>query len=146
MIIKDHSQLSDQEYELQFQRSQFKPRLFSHEAHLRLAHIHIIKYGTEKAEANMVSQIKAFADYYGASEKFNKTVTIASVRIMSHFIRKATSKSFDDLIKEFPKLKGNFKEILRQHYSFNVFSDPEAKKEFLLPDLLPFEETSSGFN
>ena len=138
MIIKDHTQLSDEDYERQFARCTFKPRLFSHEAHLRLAYIHIKKYGLTKAEENMVDQIKHFADYYGATEKFNKTVTIAAARAMNHFMEKATSDNFSDLMREFPKLSTNFKDILRQHYSFNVFSDPKAKKEFILPDLLSF--------
>ena len=138
MIIKDHTQLSDEDYERQFERCTFKPRLFTHEAHLRLAYIHIRKYGLAQAEKNMADQIKQFADYYGASEKFNKTVTIAAVKAMNHFMNKATSDGFFNMMKEFPQLSTNFKGILRQHYSFNVFSDPRAKKDFILPDLLSF--------
>ena len=86
----------------------------------------------------MVDQIKQFAEYYGATEKFNKTVTIAAVKAMNHFMGKATSDGFYDMMKEFPRLSANFKDILRQHYSFNVFSNPRAKKDFILPDLLSF--------
>lgn len=138
MVISSHKQLSDDEYERQFERCTFKPRMFSHEAHLRLAYIHIKKYGVQQAESNMVKQIKAYAEFYGATNKFNKTVTIASVKAMNHFIEKATTESFQDLIQEFPKLVRDFKNILSRHYSFNVFSDPKAKKEFILPDLLSF--------
>lgn len=138
MQMQDHSRLSDEEFEQQFERCTFKPRKFSHEAHLRLAYIHIQKYGLKQAEENMVGQIKAYADYYGANEKFNKTVTIAAVKAMHHFMEKATSNSFYDLMKEFPRLTTNFKDVLGQHYSFNVFSDSRAKKEFILPDLLSF--------
>ena len=142
MIIKDHTQLSDDDYERQFERFTFKPRMFSHEAHLRLAYIHIKKYGVQQAEFNMVNQIKEYAEYYGAKGKFNKTVTIASVKTMHQFIEKSSSNSFQELIQEFPKLIGDFKDIISQHYSFNVFSDPKAKKEFVKPDLLPFSLSS----
>lgn len=86
----------------------------------------------------MVNQIKAFADYYGASDKFNKTVTVAAVKTMNHFIEKSGSNDFFDLLEEFPRLSTNFKDLLKKHYSFNVFSDPKAKEEFILPDLLSF--------
>jgi hypothetical protein len=37
--------LRDELFEKQFQNCQFNPALFNHEAHLRLAWIHITKYG-----------------------------------------------------------------------------------------------------
>lgn len=138
MHSQNHNQLGDDEFELQFERFTFKPTLFSHEAHLRLAYIHIQKYGLAKAEQNMVEQIKGYAEHYGAKDKFNKTVTIASVKTMHHFMKKATSNSFEELVKEFPSLVDDFKDILGKHYSFNVFGDPKAKKEFILPDLMSF--------
>lgn len=138
MIVRDHSQLTDDEIEQQFERCTFKPSMFSHEAHLRLAYIHIRKYGLKQAEENMVNQIKGYAEYYGAKDKFNKTVTIAAVKAMHHFMEKAGSDSFKGLINEFPGLKTSFRSILALHYGFNVFDDSRAKKEFVSPDLLPF--------
>lgn len=138
MRIKDHSHLSDEEFETQFETHTLKPSIFTHEAHLRLAYIHIMKYGMKKAEHNMCKQIEGFALSLGATDKFNKTVTIASVKILNHFMRKALSNNFSDFIKEFPKLNSNFKEVLSQHYGFNVFADEQAKKEYVAPDLQPF--------
>ena len=43
--IEKHYQLSDEEFEQQFQNCLLSPVLFTHEAHLRLAFIHILKYG-----------------------------------------------------------------------------------------------------
>ncbi|WP_425390504.1 hypothetical protein [Ekhidna sp.] len=138
MRIKDHWQYTDEEFENQFETYRLKPGLFSHEAHLRLAYIHIQKYGSEQAEKNMCEQIKGFAESLGVYDKFNKTVTIASVKAMNHFMQKAKSDNFKDFIQEFPRLLTNFKDILEQHYGFNVFADKRAKKEFVEPDLLPF--------
>ena len=112
--------------------------MFTHEAHLRLAYIHIEKYGLEQAEQNMCDQIKGFAESLGVYDKFNKTVTIASVKAMNHFMQKAKSNNFKDFIQEFPRLLSNFKDFIGQHYGFNVFADKRAKKEFVEPDLLPF--------
>lgn len=138
MIIKSHIQLSDQEFEEQFETITLAPRLFTHEAHIRLAYIHIQKYGAPQAEENMCIQIKRFATHFGDTEKFNKTVTIAAVKAVYHFLQKSTSNTFSDFIKEFPQLITKFKDLLSAHYGFNVFADPKAKKEFVDPDLLPF--------
>ncbi|WP_462251972.1 hypothetical protein [Ekhidna sp.] len=138
MRIKDHYQYSDEEYEHVFESYKLKPGLFSHEAHLRLAYIHIKKYGREQAEVNMCNQIKGFAESLGVFDKFNKTVTIASVKVMDHFMQKAKSDNFPDLMKEFPRLLTNFKDLLSQHYGFNVFADKKAKLEYIEPDLMPF--------
>ncbi len=138
MRLKDHHQYTDDEFEELFKSFKLKPGLFSHEAHLRLAYIHIRKYGREQAELNMCEQIKGYAESLDVYDKFNKTVTIASVKAMDHYMKKATSRNFSDLMKEFPKLLTNFKDILGKHYGFNVFADKRAKQEFVEPDLLPF--------
>lgn len=138
MRIKDHNQYADDEFEKQFESFKLKPGLFSHEAHLRLAYIHIKKYGRAQAELNMCKQIKGYAESLGVFDKFNKTVTIASVKAMDHFMQKSTSESFNDLMKEYPRLLTNFKDLLCQHYGFNVFADKRAKAEYVEPDLLPF--------
>ncbi|MEQ9403132.1 MAG: hypothetical protein RIM99_06085 [Cyclobacteriaceae bacterium] len=137
MIIRDHSQLSDSEFEKKFKEITLKPGLFSHEAHIRLAYIHINKYGLEKAEQNMCKQISAFAAFHGGTG-FNTTVTIAATKAVNHFMGKAKTENFYDFIQEFPRLITNFKDLLRQHYGFNVFADEKAKKEFVEPDLAPF--------
>lgn len=138
MIVKDHSQFTDDEFEYQFESFKLKPHLFSHEAHIRLAYIHISKYGREQAEYNMCSQIQGYAESLGVFDKFNKTVTIAAVKVVNHFMQKAQSNNFVDFIQEFPRLIFNFKDLLSQHYGFNVFADKQAKLEYVAPDLLPF--------
>ncbi|GAB4245758.1 MAG: hypothetical protein Tsb0034_24410 [Ekhidna sp.] len=138
MRIKDHYQYTDDAFEHEFETYRLKPGLFSHEAHLRLAYIHIQKYGLEQAELNMCQQIQGYAESLGVYDKFNKTVTVASVKAMHHFMQKSKTSNFKNLIQEFPRLLTNFKDILGQHYGFNVFADQRAKKEFVEPDLLPF--------
>lgn len=138
MKLKDHYQYTDEEFEDLFETFKLKPGLFSHEAHLRLAYIHIKKYGRVQAEVNMCEQIKGYAESLGVFDKFNKTVTIASVKAMDHFMQKAKADNFPDLMKEFPRLLTNFRDLLGKHYGFNVFSDKRAKSEYVEPDLLPF--------
>jgi len=136
-VIKDHSQLSDKELEYQFENFKLKPRLFTHEAHLRLVYIHIKKYGVEKAEKNMIEQIRGYANHFKANMKFNLTITIASTRIINNYISKIQGCTFQSFIATYPRLKENFKEVITEYYDHNVFGDLEAKKEFIPPKLKP---------
>lgn len=133
-----HFKLSDSEFEKQFQSFKIDPEMFSHEAHLRLAWIHIKNYGVERAIAIVQEQLKNFVEYLGAKDKYNVTLTVSAVRAVHHFMLKSESTNFKDFIFEFPRLKYNFKELLGQHYRVDIFNSKEAKAKFLEPDLLPF--------
>ena len=137
MLIKMHTQLTDAELEEQFANFTLKPRLFSPEAHLRLAYLHISKYGVEQAIQNMCEQIKGYANSLGATMKFNLTVTIVSVRLLHDYMSKSSSTSFVALIDENPEIIKDFKGVIGRHYSYNVFGDKQAKQEFVAPDLAP---------
>lgn len=139
MRIKSHLELTDDAIEQEFENFTLKPVLFSHEAHIRLAYIHIKKYGRAQAEKNMCEQIKGYAASLGATEKFNKTVTIASIKVVDHFMQKSKSTDFQGLIKEFPGIITDFRGLLLRHYGYNVFADKRAKQEYLEPDLVPFD-------
>lgn len=138
--METHFQLSDQEFETQFRECTMDPTLFgSHEAHLRLAYIHISKYGIEQACKNLCDQILAFDATFGKADKFHYTLTVASAKMVHHFMQKTKAKTFSGLLEEFPRLKYNFKELLAQHYQLNIFASEAAKVQYLEPDLMPFE-------
>jgi len=137
--LEKHWRFSDEVYEQKFRDIKFPPLYFSHEAHLRLAYIHLEKYGLEQSIENMCTQIYDFAIKYGATMKFNATVTYASLQIMYHYMGKGESDSFSDLMKEFPNLLQDFKGEIQQYYSWDVFRSPKAKATIHKPDLKSFE-------
>lgn len=136
--MTSHLELSDDAFEILFSTCQLNPELFTHEAHLRLAWIHIKKYGETQAIENISTQLLNFVTWLGAVDKYNTTVTIAAIKAVHHFTQKSQSATFTDFIQEFPQLKFNFKELLRTHYRVDIFKLERAKQEFLKPDLLPF--------
>ncbi len=136
--MEKHYELTDHEFEKQFEDCSLPPSLFSHEAHLRLAWIYINASGETKACEAISSQILKFATINGDPGKFNKTVTVAAIKIVNNFLKKSKSSNFQDFIEEFPKLKFNFKELISCHYGFDIFSSKVGKQKFLEPDLLPF--------
>lgn len=137
--IKSHYELSDQEFETQFTRGDFPPSLFTHEAHLRLAWVYLKKYGVQTAEQKISAQIQQFDQRHGKGDKFHKTLTVAAVKVVHHFMLKSKANAFADFLHEFPRLETSFKALLDQHYSPNIFLEEPAKHYFIEPDLLPFD-------
>ncbi|WP_411031748.1 hypothetical protein [Spongiimicrobium sp. 3-5] len=137
--MQDHFSLSDEEFETQFANRTLNPKFFSHEAHLRLAWIHIKKYGLETSITHLCTQIPAYAESLGAGDKFNKTVTVAATKAVYHFMQKTNAGNFSDFIVQFPRLQYNFKELMDAHYGINIFALEQAKHMFLEPDRLPFD-------
>lgn len=137
--MEEHFNLTDDEFERKFKACNLDPTLFTHEAHLRLAYIHIQKYGQDQAIENVCVQLVAYVNYLGATDKYNTTLTLAAVKAVNHFMQKSKSKDFRGFIKEFPQLKFEFKRLMQCHYGFDIFNSQKAKSTFLEPDLLPFD-------
>ena len=137
--MEKHFELSDSEFERQFVNCELNPEIFSNEAHLRLAWINIKKYGIKKAETNIQGQLQDYVKWVGAENKYNKTLTLAAIKAVYHFMLKSESESFKAFITEFPRLKYNFKELISYHYGFDIYNSLEAKATYLEPDLLPFD-------
>nr|WP_299067774.1 hypothetical protein [uncultured Allomuricauda sp.] len=136
--ITSHSQLNDGEFKELFKTTALSPQLFTHEAHLRLAWIHINLYEEEVAIEKICKQIKDFDEIHGTGDKFHHTITVSSIKIMRHFILKSKSNRFEDFLLEFPRLLTSFKELLLKHYSADLIFSKKAKTGFVPPDLLPF--------
>ena len=136
--MPDHFICSDAEFEQLFASGEMPPELFNHEAHLRLAWIHIRKYGTANAIEHISIQLQDFVRALGASDKYNTTLTIAAIKIVKHFMDKKELPAFSDFITEHPRLKTGFRELIATHYKTDIFNSDKARQNWLEPDLLPF--------
>jgi hypothetical protein len=135
----DHYKYSDKEFLKHFKNATLEPKYFNHEAHIRLAWIHIDQSGIDEAIKIVCNQIFNYAKSLGVPDKFNKTVTIAAVKAVNHFMKRSRTKNFKDFMAEHSRLKYNFKDLLAQHYDIDIFNLEIAKSSFLEPDLLPFD-------
>ncbi len=136
--METHLDLNDPMFEAQFKAGVLDPAIFSHEAHLRLAWIHVKNYGVENAIQNICQQLKAFVKIVGADDKYNETLTIAAIQAVNHFMLKAEAGDFSTFIRQHPRLKYNFKELMASHYQMDIYNNPAAKHQYMAPDLLPF--------
>jgi hypothetical protein len=137
--MQDHYQLTDAEFEIQFSNCTLDPQIFNHEAHLRLAWLQLHHHGFDAAIQNTCQLLKNYTASVGAPGKYNHTLTIAALQVVFHFMQKKEISGFREFIKTYPRLKTNFKELLGQHYSFNIFSSGAAKANYINPDLNPFD-------
>ena len=135
---QSHFDFSDDEYAHRFEAMTFPPRLFSHEAHLRLAFIHIRKYGVVQAARNMQNQIKGLAIKYGAT-KYHDTITVAAVHAVHHFHQEDPELDFSELISKHSVLMTDFRGLLNSHYSYDIFTSEKAKETYQEPDVQPFQ-------
>jgi hypothetical protein len=137
--MEKHVELTDEQFEQQFQEATLDAHLFTHEAHVRLAWIHVKKYGIEQAIQNVTTQLRAYVETLGATDKYNETLTVAAVKAVYHFYLRTEHVSFQDFILKNKRLKENFRELMNAHYSTDIFRSEAAQKHFLAPELLPFD-------
>ncbi len=136
--MEAHLSLDDQTFMDQFRIGKLDAQIFTHEAHLRLAWLHIRKFGELVALENITGQIIHYVTLLGARDKYNETLTIAAVKTVKHFMDKREIDDFQEFINTYPRLKFQFKDLLLQHYKVDIFNNEKAKSEFVEPDLMPF--------
>ena len=129
--------LSDEQFIQQFENGSLNPSWFTHVAHLRVAFIYINLCGASRASKRLAKYIKQFDALHGKGDKFHQTITYASVAVVLHFMTKSESTTFRDLLKEFPRLKTNFKDLLLSHYSADIIDSQTSKNTYVLPDKVP---------
>lgn len=114
--MEKHFELSDAEFEARFAACTLPVADFTHRAHLRLAWIHLGKYGLLKAEANILAQLEAFVAHAGAEGKYDPALTRAAVRAVHHFMSQSKAGDFNGFLAENPRLITKFREIANAFY------------------------------
>ena len=125
------TQLNDYELLEEVGNCTLNPELFTHEAQLRLSWILINKHGLEVATLKNCKLKEQFYTKVLNSTKFNLPLTKAYTEILHYFMEKSSTKDFDKLLREFPRLKYNFKKLVKTHYGYNILK--EHRKETIRP-------------
>lgn len=137
--MENHYLLNDMAFERQFAEASLDPAIFSHEAHLRLAWIHLDRYGLTRAVENLTGQLKTYTRTVGAADKYNETLTVAAIHAVHHFRIRTSCTDFQSFILENSQLKTNFKGLIKTHYRTDIFTSERARTSFLDPELAPFD-------
>jgi hypothetical protein len=124
----------DRAFRAAFEACAVQPAAFNHEAHLRLAYVYLVEYGTSKAHERMRQSLLSFLEAHGVPpEKYHETLTRAWVLAVSHFMDKAPSSSFAEFAANSQPLL-NSKAMLT-HYTPEKLFSPEARTSYVEPDL-----------
>lgn len=136
--MEKHRILTDEEFLRQISEASLPPSAFTHEAHLRLAWLHLEKYDLYQAIDRVRQQLVNYVAKLGVSGKYHETLTVASVQVINHFRAKSQAEGFPGFMEEFPQLKSRFRALLACHYGHDLMNSPEARRTYQEPDLLPF--------
>ena|SRR5210317_400087 len=110
-----------------FEKGTLNPAHYTHEVMLRIAWILIQKYGTKVGTEKNCELKAAYFKNVLNSDKFNRTLTIAYSEILNHFMEQSNSEDFDTLLLEYPRLRYNFKNLVKTHYGYDILK--EHRKE-----------------
>ena len=134
-----HLQMADARFEHALQTCTMHPDLFTHEAHVRLAWIHIRNYGIDQAVINVCRQLQQFVAAVDAENKYHETLTVAAVRTVYHFMLKYPVDQFELFLASAPVLITDFRSLIQSHYLAQTLASDAAQITFVEPDLLPFD-------
>lgn len=153
--------LSDEEFLRQFETCTLPYIHWTHRAHLRVAYLHVMRYGLADAIPKVTAGIRA----YNRSQKiedtptsgYHETMTVAWLHIVAAMIAEygptgAIMPGAPRILEpdappslEFLAAQTQLQEkkLLRLFYSRERFLSPEAKYRFIPPDLTPLPGTTT---
>ncbi|CAN5233856.1 hypothetical protein BH23BAC2_BH23BAC2_25050 [soil metagenome] len=87
--MNSHFEPTNAKFEHQFASALLDDSLFTHQEHLRLAYIHNSNYGVIPAISNIPEQLYRYVSNLGAKDKCNKTLTVADIKTVYHFMKRS---------------------------------------------------------
>jgi hypothetical protein len=143
--------MTDEEFLKQFESCAWPLEGWHHREHVKVAYLYLLKHSLDEAIARIRAGIRAYSSFHnvpeGPAAGYHETMTQAWVRLVHLTLCEyGPAESADTFFEQHPQLSQ--KKNLRLFYSRDRFMSPEAKREFLEPDLapLPRSRKDSSFN
>lgn len=121
------------EFAKAFEKCEIDAAEFSHRDHLGVAHEFLGKYDFVTALAKYSQCIKTIATNAGAATKFNTTITLAFLAIVSERMEHASCSTFDEFIEANQDLMS--RDLLSSWYSAEQLGSDAARTRFLMPSM-----------
>jgi hypothetical protein len=123
------NELNDNELIEQIENCTLSPSFFTHEVFLRMAYILIEKYCIETAIRKNCELKENYFIKALNSNKFNYTLTRAYTEILYYFMSNTKNSSFNKLLRDFPRLQYNFKDLVKTHYGYDIMKEHRKEAE-----------------
>jgi hypothetical protein len=136
-LAKHSLSAEDRRFRDDFEGCRVPPAEFDHRAHVRLAYTYLAGNDAETAVAAMRAGLLAFLRHNGVDpSKYHETMTRAWILAVRHFMEiSGDSTSADAFIENNATLLDT--KIMLTHYSTVLLFSPEARSQFVEPDLGP---------
>ncbi|MEM9635999.1 MAG: hypothetical protein AAGA50_32100 [Pseudomonadota bacterium] len=116
----------------QFETQSLDATTFTHVDHIGVACKMLQKYDFLEAAARYGSALRAIATKAGAPEKFNTTLTLAFLGLLSERMADTPHKTFAEFMDKNPDLVS--RSLMETWYSKDRVGSGRAKEIFLMPD------------
>lgn len=120
----------------EFLAQEIDVKTFSHRDHLGVGFEMLKRFEYLMAVQIYSESISAMASRAGKSGKFNLTITLAMMSIISE--RMQPGEDFDDFLEANPDLIN--RDLLERYYTLDRLNSFKAKGMFLMPDKLAFDQ------
>ena len=130
---------TDAEFLQQFENLTLPASEFDHNGHLRIAFIYLQRYELLTAVNKVCTGIKNYATSLGAADKFQHTLTEATVRIMAKRIQQQGAQSFAEFKADNADIVSNLSGVLRNYYHSQTLFSEIARIQYVEPDKQPIE-------
>lgn len=131
----------------QFENCTFPFNQWHHRAHVKLAYLYAVRFGRDLAAQKLRDGIRAYNAANNVQDLptsgYHETMTMAWLYVIHATIQVYGQKATADEFFEFHPQLGQ-KKILRLFYSPALFMSPEAKRQFVEPDLTPLPRSHSA--
>jgi hypothetical protein len=135
--VKNALSADDRRFRGDFEAGTIPAAQFDHRSHVRLAYTYLAEHDVETATTQMRTALLGFLKHHGINpSKYHETMTRAWILAVRHFMETAhPSTSADIFIDANPRLLDA--KIMMTHYSAGLLFSPQARSEFVEPDLGP---------
>jgi transketolase len=137
--------VSDANFLAQFESATWPLEDFHHRQHIKVAYLYLRQYPFEQAQTRVREKIKAYNAAKQVSDSlesgYHETMTQGWMHLVYFTLcEHGPAENADAFYEQHPELWG--KKTLRFFYS-KIFISPEAKAQFLPPDITPFPKSKN---
>ncbi len=126
--------MNDQEFQAAFEDTSLDPKLFDHEAHIRMGWIYATKYPLAEAIARFAGALRAYTRALGAQGKYHETITWFYMLLIAERQARTTAATFDAFLAKNRDLVAS-PSILTRYYRPETLAAEQARQHYVLPDV-----------
>ena len=137
MDTRHTASTDDEAFARAFEACEVPPSAFDHAAHVRLAYVYLCDGSIDSAVDRMRAALFAFLAHVGVDPaKYHETLTRAWILAVAHFMNQsAPCESATTFMGRNPRLLDS--KIMLSHYSAKLLYSPQARQDFVEPDVSP---------